>query len=122
MSIVGGTASAIAGGDFKNGAMTGAFVQMFNHEMGQAMKTKSQMEQNGRKDLSIAHERGKKGYYVTDNKGFKYMSDTPEMRQNLRGLQIGLGIVAAPVVIAGGYTATMAYPIEMMTSDGVLNG
>jgi len=29
---------------------------------------------------------------VTDSKGFKYMSDTPEMRQHLESLKVGLGI------------------------------
>ncbi|WP_373003660.1 hypothetical protein [Sulfurimonas sp.] len=33
MAVVGGTTSAIAGGKFANGAVTGAFVHMFNDEM-----------------------------------------------------------------------------------------
>ncbi len=37
MAIVGGTASALGGGKFSNGAVSGAFVHMFNDEMGTAI-------------------------------------------------------------------------------------
>jgi len=38
MGIVGGTASALGGGKFSNGAMSGAFVHMFNGEGGNILK------------------------------------------------------------------------------------
>ena len=33
MAVVGGTASALGGGKFANGAMSGAFVHLFNAEL-----------------------------------------------------------------------------------------
>ena len=38
MGIVGGTASALGGGKFSNGAMSGAFTHMFNGEGGNILK------------------------------------------------------------------------------------
>ncbi|GAB3222585.1 RHS repeat-associated core domain-containing protein [Spirosoma arcticum] len=46
-AIAGGTASSLAGGSFTNGAISGAFVQMYNEE--QIHKT---YEYNGKRDLS----------------------------------------------------------------------
>jgi len=102
VSLIGGTASAIAGGDFKNGAMTGAFTHMFNDELGATIKNKQRMEKEGRKDLSIGHGKGEKGYYVTDRKGFKYAPNTPERQQHLESLQVGLGIPLTIVEYSAG--------------------
>ena len=52
-AIVGGTASRLGGGKFANGAVTGAFVHMFNAEMGKQLKTK---EMNMRTLTKISDE------------------------------------------------------------------
>ena len=44
-SVVGGTASAIGGGKFANGAITGAYVMLFNEMMHQEEDKKTQEEQ-----------------------------------------------------------------------------
>ena len=103
-AVVGGTASALGGGKFSNGAVSGAFVHMFNHEFGEALKTKQLMEKSGKKDIFIAHGKGSKGYYVKDSRGFMYPSDTPEMRQHLESLKVGMMIPAGIVATAGGTT------------------
>ncbi|UFH58581.1 RHS repeat-associated core domain-containing protein [Sulfurovum mangrovi] len=101
-AIAGGTASVLGGGKFANGAMSAAFVFMFNHLQAEAEETKAEMEKSGRTDLRIAHGKGENGYYVTDSKGFKYMSDTPEMRQHLESLKTGLGIPLTIVEYSAG--------------------
>ena len=71
------------------------------------------MEKSGRKGLTIGHGKGEKGYYVTDSKGFKYASDTPEMRQHLESLKVGMMIPAAIVGTSlgvTGYTIMMKNP------------
>lgn len=44
-AVVGGTASRLGGGKFANGAVTGAFVQMFNHGMSTAKNSYSVRKQ-----------------------------------------------------------------------------
>ena len=119
MAVVGGTASALGGGKFSNGAMSGAFVHMFNHEFGEALKTKQLMEKSGKKDIFIAHGKGSKGYYVKDSRGFMYPSDTPEMRQHLESLKVGMMIPAGIAATAGGTTLMMTYPLETMAGIGI---
>jgi len=109
-AIAGGTASVLGGGKFANGAMSSAFVVLFNHYQSDAEATKAEMEKNGRTDLRIAHGKGEKGYYVTDSRGFKYMSDTPELQRSLESLKVGLAI---PATIAGGGVMRVGYGYVM---------
>jgi len=58
-AIVGGTASKIGGGKFSNGAVSGAFVHMFNAE-GIAKKIVHRLNSNGSSNTSLRFFGGKK--------------------------------------------------------------
>ena len=88
-----------------------AMTHLFNHEYKEAQKTMGEMNKSGRKDLHIGHGKGEKGYYVTDSKGFKYASDTPEMQQHLESLKVGMMI---PATIVGGSVGRVGYEFAMM--------
>jgi RHS repeat-associated protein len=56
-AVVGGTASALGGGKFANGAVSGAFTYMFNHEA-------HSWWDDTKETLSVAWQGAKQGYYA----------------------------------------------------------
>ena len=122
MAVVGGTASALGGGKFANGAMSGAFVHLFNHEYKDALRTKQILEAKGYKNLSIKYGgHGKNSYMVVDKRGFMYGGYLPEELQSAQSFGRALMIPYGIVGISGGYTLTMMYPLETMTGIGIVD-
>ena len=52
-SIVGGTASALDGGKFANGAITGAYVMLFNHNMHDDSEGESALDKNSVSETKV---------------------------------------------------------------------
>ncbi len=73
MAIVGGTTSAISGGKFANGAVTGAFIHLFNAEMGAEAQKTYFMTFGGNATVGLGGE-GAAGIYWTDKGEWGYMS------------------------------------------------
>ena len=114
MAVVGGTASVLGGGKFANGAMSGAFMHLFNYEYKDALRAKQILEAKGYKNLSIKYGgHGKNSYMVVDKRGFMYGGYLPEEIQSAqsfgRALMIPYGIVGGGI-LRGGYVFTMMYP------------
>ena len=105
--ITGGTASEIGGGKFSNGAVTGAFVHMFNDEM-----TQDEISLHNKKVL--AREKAFSNAYGTN--GEAYMKgDTTVAR---RILSIGVKSLALGVSL-GGTIFELGYGLVASVAGGV---
>ena len=116
MAIIGGTFARLGGGKFANGAMSAAFVHLFNYEYKDAVRTKRILEAKGygKRGLYIEYAGyGKNSYYVKDRNGFIYGGYLPEEIKQAesfgRALMIPYGIVGGGL-LRGGYMFTMMHP------------
>ena len=122
MAIIGGTFAKLGGGKFANGAMSAAFVHLFNYEYKDAVRTKRILEAKGYKGLRIEYgNHGKNSYYVKDERGFIYGGYLPEEIKQAesfgRALMIPYGVGGG--LLRGGYMFTMMHP-EVTIGTGVL--
>ena len=78
MGIVGGTASALGGGKFSNGAMSGAFTHMFNAEARASWSTSGGALAGGtyEKSISVAYDTSKPWYKFFSNWSFQTFTTT----------------------------------------------
>jgi len=106
-AIVGGTASMVGGGKFANGAITGAYVMMFNHMMphendGQSIKaTNLQLKSKFTVEdlLRAMLEKMKDGDYITGDelgtlKGFENASKINRITRVAGGFKVNMGLLA----------------------------
>ncbi len=123
-AVVGGTASELGGGKFANGAVTGAFVHMYN-AMGHTYPSKKEMidgsntQEQGRvrralNMLSRSERAGVRGISsLSYSEAYSRVMGIERMNDNIgRGLISGaVGLLLAPFVEAG-YTYTMVNPVS----------
>jgi len=91
MAVVGGTASKLGGGKFSNGAVSGAFVHMFNAEALITLKKFAESLSSDKSNIVISSEA---------QKGLKSTNIDPK-GANIFGDMIGTGITGA----AGGFVS-----------------
>jgi len=133
MAVVGGTASKLGGGKFSNGAVSGAFVHMFNAEVRVSISASGGVALGGtyEKGLSIAYDTSKPWYKFFSNwsvtpftttAGGAYTDASASIEFNIGASSnnhsdavLGVGVIAGasadlalPVTPSVGYEATIS--------------
>ena len=121
MAIVGGTASALGGGKFSNGAISGAFVHMFNAEA----KAFLMRHRLSTKEIMARDKAGRQAY---NKQRLKNMSNFMNTHHAGDGSLTFLWILAIPIVgpvaLELGLfaeTAVISYPVETAIGVGVVD-
>ena len=109
ISVAGGTASVLGGGKFANGALSSAFIFMFNDMA----------------DYRLRQKRGR--VLISDNMHDKAAIDNGLSREEARVKAakaygtIGLGALSAPVVLEGGGAYVSGVASELGTIEGFVD-
>ena len=126
MAIVGGTAAAIGGGKFANGAISGAFVHMFNAEAMKFIRIRNLTERLRQSRALAMMQRLQQASFIRGVPSIGYAEAYDRILQQEafndtmnRVLIAGAGGLLMTPVAEAGYALAMSYPLETMAGIGV---